>query len=42
VTIIVILYNYEIWYERQDGSVRAEALDGMSGMLNERIASMLT
>lgn len=33
---------YETWYGREDGSTRVEVLDGISGMLNERIASMLT
>lgn len=33
---------YEVWYGRQDGSIRAEVLDGIFGTVNERIASMLT
>ncbi len=32
---------YEIWYEREDGSNKLEATDGISGTLNEHIARML-
>ncbi len=32
---------YGIWYEREDGSTRLEAIDGISGKLNEHIASTL-
>lgn len=33
---------YEIWYGREDGSSRVEVLDGISGTLSKRTASMLT
>ncbi len=41
--ITIVYYPfYEIWYEREDGSNRLEAMDGISGSLNEHVTRKLT